>query len=179
MPTESKEIRRGPCKHGSPVVPALRMPLQIQLRQLFHLFFRIIYINRTHGDVHDRVAHSRVFPVDETHDPSDRRQEIIHVAVNVGQGLGAGPDRPASPSAAPYGPERCYILKQDAAVGQAQMLIKINPLPHVKGMVYRQAGMVELPENAHAGCHLLRNPGGAAAVLIVLRFCSRFPDPGK
>ena len=86
----------------------------------------------------------------------------------MGQGLGAVETVDPVQQLLHMAPHAVIVLEPDAAVGQAQMLIKADPLPQVKGVGDRQAGIVEPAEDAHAGRHIL--PGiwvGAAAVLVV------------
>ncbi len=58
--------------------------MEIRVDQLFHMFPVIHGIDRIHRDIHMRILHPRIFPVDQV-DPVIYKQEIIRNRVDMGQ----------------------------------------------------------------------------------------------
>ena len=69
-------------------------------------------------------------------------------------------------------PDRIIIFKKRSLSSHTEPLIKINPFPDIKGMIYSQARTMELSENGHAGFYLFRmiRPGIVGAFIIFRNF---------
>ena len=61
--------------------------MKIEFYEMVNLVFIIIGINGAHSHINQRITHAAVFPVNQFQASIQKKQEIVHTTVNVGNGL--------------------------------------------------------------------------------------------
>ena len=128
----------------------------VTVNEPVHLFLLIEGIDGKHGDIHIRILHAGIFPVDQMNIRPFRHladQKIIRHRIDVTQ-------RPplrltVNIRTEPLHPFQSFLVIPVAGrLAVPQLLIEVNPLENIKGVFHRQILLMEFPQKCHALIHL-------------------------